>query len=102
MHVKVMGANSGVSHDVDVLSVRRKEGRICLIECKTGDVTQKDVYNFWTKVYDTGAHLGLLAMIQGLSDPEALLFIEKNPYLRLLENIGECVDEQIMSRLKEI
>ena len=96
-HVHVLGS-SGIRHEVDVLGV--KDGYVLVCECKTGNVSRQDVFNFWTKTYDIKSHLSILALIQELPEPETRQFILKNPSVTLLENLGEKKKDQIISELK--
>lgn len=96
-HVHVLGS-SGIRHEVDVLGV--KDGYVLVCECKTGNVSRQDVFNFWTKTYDIKSHLSILALIQELPEPETRQFVLKNPSVTLLENLGEKTKGQIMSELK--
>lgn len=96
-HVHVLGS-SGIRHEVDVLGV--KDGYVLVCECKTGNVSRQDVFNFWTKTYDIRSHLSILALVQELPEPETRQFILKNPSVALLENLGEKKKKQIISELE--
>lgn len=96
LHVLVLGS-SGIFHEVDVLAI--KKGTVLVSECKTGKVKRHDVFNFWAKVTDLKAHMGLLTLLKGLPEPETRRFIEKNPMIVSLEKVGELKEDQIISRL---
>jgi len=95
--VHVMGS-SGVLHEVDVLAI--KEGTVLVVECKTGRVARKDVFNFCTKVNDLKAHLSILALIQELPERETREFVKKNPAIIRLENMGSLQETQILNELE--
>ncbi len=96
-HVHILGS-SGVRHEVDVLGV--KKGYLLVCECKTGHVTREDVFNFWAKVYDIRSHVSMLALIEGLPEPETREFLAKNPSVLLLENLGDKRRKQIIKDLE--
>jgi hypothetical protein len=93
----VLGS-SGVRHEVDVLGV--KESYVLVCECKTGNVSRQDVFNFWAKAYDIRSHVNMLALVEALPEPETREFVTKNPSLFLLENLGNKRRSEIVSELK--
>lgn len=75
---------SGASHQVDVLAI--KNGRVLIVECKTGEFTPTQVMNFLGKYYDIRCHHALVIAI-GKIHPDAKKLIEKNPAISYNENI---------------
>lgn len=96
-HVHVLGS-SGVRHEIDVLGVKGSYVLVC--ECKTGRVSRQMVFNFWAKVYDIRSHVGMLALIDQLPEPETKEFVAKNPSVVLLERLGEKGKSQILEELR--
>jgi RNase P subunit RPR2 len=96
LHVLVLGS-SGIFHEVDILAI--KKGTVLVSECKTGKVKRQDVFNFWAKVTDLKAHMGLLVLLQGLPESETRRFIEKNPMIISLEKVRELKEDQIIDKL---
>ncbi len=97
-HVNVLGA-SGLRHEIDVLGV--KGSNVLISECKTGQVTRQQVFNFWTKVYDLRSHVSLLALVGKLPEPETREFVTKNPSMALLEGLGEMKRQDIREVLSK-
>ena len=96
-HVHVLGS-SGVRHEIDVLGVKGSYVLVC--ECKTGRVSRQMVFNFWAEVYDIRSHVGMLALIHELPEPETKEFVAKNPSVVLLERLGEKGKSQILEELR--
>ena len=96
-HSYVLGA-SGARHEIDVLGI--KGSRICLAECKTGKVRRADAFNFWTKAFDISSHINLFASLGEIPEPETRQFLEGNPSIVLLENVGKLHKEEILEKLK--
>jgi len=96
VNVHILGS-SGMLHEVDVLAI--KKGTVIVSECKTGKVSRKDVFNFWAKVSDLKAHMGILALLKSLPEPETREFVKKNPVITLLEKMGDSKEEQIINEL---
>jgi len=67
-----------------------------LCECKSGRVRREEVFNFWTKVYDIRSHFSMLALTGELPDPETREFLEKNPSVICLENLGKKTKKEII------
>lgn len=97
-HVLVLGA-SGVRHEIDVLGI--KGSRVCLVECKTGKISRKDVFNFWTKIFDIRSHISIYLCTEEMPEPETRHFLQNNPSVILLEKIKEKHTEQLIQELKE-
>lgn len=97
--VHIMGA-SGVPHEIDVLAI--KEGNIIVAECKTGKVSRQDVFNFLTKTQDLKVHMGILALLESLPEPETKDFVKKNRLLHLIDNMKSKKDDQVLSDLKSV
>jgi len=75
---------SGASHQVDVLAI--KNGRVLIVECKTGEFSPTQVMNFLGKYYDIRCHQALAVAI-GKIHPDALKIIEKNAAIDYYDNI---------------
>jgi len=95
--IHVLGA-SGITHQIDFLAI--KDGYVITGECKTGKVKREDVFTFWTKMADIKSHLGLLALIDEMPEPETREFISKSPSMILLEKIGNQKRDQILEKLR--
>lgn len=96
-HVHVLGM-SGILHEIDVLAI--KKSFIICVECKTGKVAREDVFNFSIKMSDLKAHIGVLAFLRQLPEPETRKFVQKNPGLVVLENLGEKQKAGILDEIK--
>ena len=96
--VHVMGA-SGILHEVDVLAIRK--GTVLVAECKTGNVSRNDVFNFCTKVGDLKSHVSILALINELPEPQTREFVKKNPAIIRLENMGKMKEVDVLSELRD-
>jgi hypothetical protein len=96
--VHVMGA-SGILHEIDVVAI--KDGTLIVCECKTGKISRNDVFNFYTKVGDTKAHLSILALIDDFPDPETRNFVKRNPSIISLEKMGEKDSSLVVSELEQ-
>lgn len=75
---------SGASHQIDVLAI--KNGRVLIVECKTGEFLPTQVMNFLGKYHDIRCHLAL-AVAVGRIHPEAKKIIEKNAAIDYYDNI---------------
>ena len=75
---------SGASHQVDVLAI--KNGRVLIVECKTGEFSPTQVMNFLGKYYDIRCHQALAVAI-GRIHPDAKKIIEKNAAIDYYDNI---------------
>jgi len=96
--VHVMGS-SGILHEVDVLGIRN--GAVLIAECKTGNVSRNDVFNFCTKVSDLKIHVSILALIKEFPEPETREFVRKNPAIIRLENLGKMKEDEILAELEQ-
>jgi len=96
--VHVMGA-SGILHEVDVLGI--VDGTVLICECKTGKVSRNDVFNFCTKAGDLKTHVSILALIKELPEPETREFVEKNPAIIRIENMGRKKESKILDDLRQ-
>jgi len=97
--VYIMGS-SGVPHEIDILGI--KGGNIIVVECKTGKVSRQDVFNFLTKTQDLKVHMGFLALLENMPEPETKDFVKKNRLLHLLEGIKSRKEEDILSDLRAV
>jgi len=77
---------SGASHQIDVLAI--KNGRVLIVECKTGDVSPTQVMNFLGKYYDIRCHKALVVVV-GRIHPDAKKIIEKNAAIDYYDNIRD-------------
>jgi len=75
---------SGAPHQIDVLAI--KNGRVLVVECKTGEFIPTQVRNFLGKYYDTRCHKALAIAI-GSIHPDGIKIIEKNPAIDYYDNI---------------
>ena len=75
---------SGASHQIDVLAI--KNGRVLIVECKTGEFSPTQVMNFLGKYYDIRCHQALAVAI-GKIHPDAKKIIEKNTAIDYHDNI---------------
>jgi len=75
---------SGASHQIDVLAI--KEGRILIVECKTGEFSPTQVMNFLGKYYDIRCHKASAVAI-GKIHPDGRKIIEKNAAIDYCDNI---------------
>ena len=75
---------SGASHQIDVLAI--KDGRVLIVECKTGEFAPTQVMNFLGKYYDIRCHQALAIAI-GRIHPDAKKLIEKNAAIDYYDNI---------------
>lgn len=75
---------SGTSHQIDVLAI--KDGRVLIVECKTGEFSPTQVMNFLAKSYDIRCHKALAIAI-GEIHPDAKKVIEKNAAIDYYDNI---------------
>ncbi len=66
---------SGAPHQIDVLGI--KDGKILIVECKTGDFSPTQVMNFLGKYYDIRCHQAL-AVAVGKIHLDAKKLIQKN------------------------
>ena len=66
---------SGAPHQVDVLAI--KNGRILIVECKTGDFTPSQIRTFLGKYYDIRCHQALAISLENIH-PDGIKLIEKN------------------------
>ena len=71
-----------------------------MCECKTGNVSRQDVFNFWAKAYDIRSHVNMLVLVEALPEPETREFVTKNPSLFLFEDLGKKKRSEIVSELK--
>lgn len=94
--VYVFGS-SGVEHEVDFLAV--KKGISIIGECKTGNITRRDVSNFIAKYYDINCTYAMLISINRV-DPGTLKYIRKNPNLIYLDNIKK--DSNINKKILQL
>lgn len=76
---------SGASHQIDVLAI--KDGRILIIECKSGEFSPTEVMKFLGKYYDIRCHKALAIAI-GKIHSDAKKFIEKNAAISYYDNIN--------------
>jgi hypothetical protein len=96
--VYVMGA-SGILHEIDVVAI--KDGTLVVCECKTGQISRNDVFNFYTKIGDTKAHFSIFALIGSFPDPQTRDFVKRNPAIIRLENMGNMDASEVLSELKQ-
>lgn len=96
--VYVMGA-SGILHEIDVVAII--DGTLIIGECKTGKISRNDVFNFYTKVGDTKAHISIFALIGSFPEPQTRDFVKRNPAIIRLENMGRMDACQVLSELKQ-
>jgi len=71
------------------------------VECKTGRVSRKDVFNFWTKVFDIRPYISIFACLQEIAEPETRQFLQNNPSIILLENIKEKHENKLIQELRD-
>ncbi len=91
-HGSVMGA-SGVLHPIDFLAV--KNDRVLIGECKTGDVSTRDISHFFIQKIDIPSHFGLFLSMQKCSTKStASLF--KVSTSALIDSIEEKTDQEII------
>ncbi|XOA43134.1 MAG: hypothetical protein ACKKMO_01510 [Candidatus Nealsonbacteria bacterium] len=76
--------NSGVAHQIDVLAI--KKGLILIVECKTGDFISRQIKNLLAKHNDIGSHYAMV-LTMGSVHPEGKKLIERNPAIKICENI---------------
>jgi len=76
---------SGCPHQIDVLAI--KNGRILIVECKSGEFNQNHLKNMLAKYYDIRCHHALAISIAEMH-PDAKKIIEKNPAIKYCDNIG--------------
>lgn len=88
---------SGFPHQIDVLAI--KDGRIMVVECKTGEVNQNQVKNMLAKYYDIRCHHALLVSLD-IMNSDAKKIIEKNPAIKFCDNIkGVTTVKRIISKI---
>jgi RNase P subunit RPR2 len=75
---------SSAAHQIDVLAV--KEGRVLIIECKSGEFLPTQVMNFLGKYHDIRCHKAFAVAI-GRIHPDAKKIIEKNAAIDYYDNI---------------
>lgn len=95
--IHVMGA-SGILHEVDVLGI--KDGSLVVCECKTGNISRQNVFNFITKSNDLKVHVSILALVRQLPEPHTKQFVKRNPAIVLLENMGNLEESDLIADLK--
>ncbi len=88
---------SGASHQVDVLAI--KDGRILIIECKTGEFAPTQVMNFLGKYHDIRCHQALAVSI-GKIHPDARKIIEKNVAIDYYDNINDY--KKLIEKIKKL
>ncbi len=88
---------SGASHQVDVLAI--KNGRVLIVECKTGEFLPTQVMNFLGKYYDIRCHKALAVAI-GRIHPDAKKIIEKNTAIDYYDSISNY--KKLIKKLSQI
>jgi hypothetical protein len=97
--VYVMGA-SGILHEIDVVAIK-DDGTLIVGECKTGQISRNDVFNFYTKIGDTKAHFSIFALIGSFPESQTRDFVKRNPAIIRLENMGNMDAPEVLSELKQ-
>jgi len=59
------------------------------VECKTGKIGRKDVFNFWTKIFDIRSHISICLCAEEMPEHETGHFLQNNLSVILLEKIKE-------------
>ena len=95
--IHVMGA-SGILHEIDVLAI--KDGSLIVCECKTGNISRQNVFNFITKANDLKAHVSILALIGELPEPHTRQFVRRNPAIIRLEKMGKMEETDILTDIE--
>lgn len=88
---------SGAPHQIDVLAI--KDGRILIVECKTGDFSPTKVRNFLGKYHDIRCHKAL-AIATGKIHPDGKKIIEKNAAIDYYDNVTSY--NKLKSRISKI
>jgi len=95
-HIYVYGT-SGVKFEIDVLAA--KEGKILIVECKTGNTGLNELSSFIAKFYDIKAHRALFVSLPK-ANKEMRNMVKKNRAFFLIDNIKN--DNSLTKELKKV
>ncbi|MFH1551717.1 MAG: hypothetical protein ABIC36_02450 [bacterium] len=96
-HGSVMGA-SGILHPIDLLAI--KEGKVLIMECKTGKVSSRDISHFIVQKIDISSHFGFFLSVRECSSKNtAVLFSASTSCL--IDNIENKSEKDLIEMIRK-